>query len=110
MKIVIAYIKPEMLDNVVYALHGVKDLHGSSICEARGFGMWRMNESPEEVQRETGNFLPNIRIEIVCSENVANKVINVIKENSRTGMSGDGIVFTADADKCFSIRTGEQRD
>ena len=107
MKIVIAYIKPEMLDDVVYALHGVEGLRGASVCDGRGFGAWRLDESPEAIQREPGNFRPNMRIEIVCSNEVAEEVVRVICASGRTGMSGDGLVFTVGAEACIRIRTGE---
>jgi len=107
MKVVIAYIKPGMLDDVVYALHGVEGLRGASICDGRGFGAWRLDESPEAIQREPGNFRPHVRLEIVCSDDVAAEVVKVINASARTGMSGDGLVFTIGADTCTRIRTGE---
>ena len=107
MKIVIAYVKPEMFDNVVYALHEVKGLRGASVCDGRGFGAWRLDETPEAIQRESENFRPHARIEIICSDDVAEKVVEVISTGARTGMPGDGLVFTVDAEKCIRIRTGE---
>ena len=107
MKIVIAHIKPEMLADVVYALHGVEGLRGASICDGRGFGAWRLDESPEAIQRESSNFRPHVRMEIACSDEVAAEVVKAISKSARTGMSGDGLVFTIDADTCIRIRTGE---
>ncbi len=107
MKIVIAYVKPEMLDDVLYALHEVKGLRGASICDGRGFGAWRLDESPEAIQREPGNFRPHVRMEILCSDEVAAEVAKAISASARTGMPGDGLVFTVDADTCIRIRTGE---
>ncbi|MCD6327266.1 P-II family nitrogen regulator [bacterium] len=107
MKIVIAYIKPEMLSDVVYALHGLEGLRGASICDGRGFGAWRLDESPEAVQREPGNFRPHARIEIACSDNMTAEVMKTICESARTGMPGDGLVFSIDADTCVRICTGE---
>ncbi len=107
MKIVIAYIRPEMLDDVIYTLHGVEALRGASICDGRGFGAWRLDESPEAIQREPGNFRPHVRMEIACSDDVAAEVVKAISASAHTGMSGDGLVFTIDADTCVRIRTGE---
>jgi len=110
MKIVIAYIKPEMLDDVAYALHGVEGLRGASICDGRGFGAWRVDEPPDAIQREPGNFRPNMRIEIVCSDDVAAEVVEAICTNGHTGKLGDGIVVTSEADTCIRIRTGEAEE
>ena len=107
MKIVVAYIKPEMLADVVYALHGVEGLRGASVCDGRGFGARRLDESPEAIQRGPSNFRPHVRMETVCSDDIAAEVVKAISASGRTGMSGDGLVFIIDADTCIRIRTGE---
>lgn len=94
------------MNDVVYALHEIQGLRGASICDGRGFGAWRMDKPPEATQRETENFRPHVRIEIVCSDEVASAVVNCISENARTGLPGDGLVFTIDVDSCVRIRTG----
>ena len=107
MKIVIAYVRPEMFDDVVYALHAVKGLRGASISDGRGFGAWRLDESPEAIQKESGNFRRHVRLEIICSDDVAAEVVKTISTSGRTGIWGDGLVFTMDVGTCIRIRTGE---
>ena len=107
MKLVIAYVRPEMLDSVIYALHSVKGLRGASVFDGEGFGAWRMDATPEAIEHESSNFRPNRRLEIVCSEEVAPAVIEAVQANAHTGIPGDGLVYTLDVGNCMKIRTGE---
>ena len=107
MKLVVAYIKPELLDDVTYALHNIDGLRGASITEGRGFGAWRMDLTPEELDREPSNFRPHVRIEVVCSDDTARTIAKTIADNARTGLPGDGLVHTVAVGECVRVRTGE---
>ncbi len=52
---------------------------------------------------------PKIKLEIICSDSDAKKVINVIKESAHTGR-GDGKIFISNIEEVISIRTGKAGD
>lgn len=53
------------------------------------------------------NFLPKIKMEIIVSEEMAERVIETIAENASTGNIGDGKIFVTDLEEVIRIRTGE---
>jgi nitrogen regulatory protein P-II 2 len=53
------------------------------------------------------NFLPKLRIEIAVSSDLADKAVEVITANARTGQIGDGKIFVTPIDHALRIRTGE---
>ena len=53
------------------------------------------------------NFLPKLRIEIAVSSDIADKAVEVITTNARTGQIGDGKIFVTPIDHALRIRTGE---
>ena len=53
------------------------------------------------------NFLPKLRIEIAVSSEIAEKAVQVITSNARTGQIGDGKIFVTPIDHALRIRTGE---
>jgi len=48
------------------------------------------------------------KLELVCSENDADKVVNIIKRYGRTNQSGDGIIYVSPVVRVVKIRTGEE--
>ena len=38
MKRIVAFVKPNMLDDVIFALHEIEDFPGASISEVQGIG------------------------------------------------------------------------
>ena len=53
------------------------------------------------------NFLPKIKMEIIVTEEMAERVIETIAENASTGNIGDGKIFLTDLEEVIRIRTGE---
>lgn len=107
MKLVVVYVRPEMVNDVIYALHDVEGVRGVSAYEGRGFGAWRLEDPLEAAQREGDDFRAHVRLETVCSDETAKKVMRTIIESAQTGMTGDGIVYAVDVVECIRIRTGE---
>ncbi len=104
MKIIVAYIRPETFDEVIFALHQVNSLQGVSTSKGSGFGNRRMVEPAVIVEKEEENFHPHIRIEIACSDDSLQEIIDTIVANARTGIPGDGIIMVFPIEKCISIR------
>jgi nitrogen regulatory protein PII len=101
-----AIIRPHKLDDVRTALGTT--IQGMSVTEIRGFGRQRGHS---EVYRGTEykiDFVPKIRLEIVCKDNEAEGIIATICDSARTGKIGDGKIFVSDIGDVVRIRTGER--
>ena len=106
MKKIEAIIRPHKLDDVRTALG--TSIQGMSVTEIRGFGRQRGHS---EVYRGTEykiDFVPKIRLEIVCKDEEAESIIATICESARTGKIGDGKIFISDIGDVVRIRTGER--
>jgi len=109
MKKVECIIKPFKLDEVRAALLEV-GVHGMTVSEVRGFGRQRGHTEIFRGSEYTTNFLPKIKVEIVCQEDRLEQVVQVIMKAARTGMVGDGKIFVLPILQCFRIRTGESQE
>src|SRR4051795_11633680 len=106
MKLVTAIVKPFKLDEVKEALK-VSDLHGMTVTEVQGFGR---QAGHTEVYRGTEykiDFVPKVRLEIVCADDDVERVADIIMQSSRTGKIGDGKVWVTPVERVIRIRTGE---
>lgn len=98
-----AIIRPERLDAVLHALHEMPDLPGVTVSEVRGIGR-RMDAREGEVQYgET----PMVKIEVVVSDTLVDRVVRAIETAARTGRPGDGKLFVYAVAKARRLRTGE---
>jgi nitrogen regulatory protein P-II 1 len=46
------------------------------------------------------------KIEIVCNDSEAGKIIGIIGSKARTGNPGDGIIYVTEVEKIYSVKTG----
>ena len=106
MKFVMAIIKPFKLDEVREALTAL-GVQGLTVTEARGFGRQKGHTEIYRGAEYVVNFLPKLRIEIAVASDVADKAVEVITANARTGQIGDGKIFVTPIDHARRIRTGE---
>ncbi len=106
MKMIIAYIKEHMLENVSLALHKIDGLTGMSIVNYKGFGRSRGGADHKARQEEGYDFMPCIKIEIICNENLVEKIVNEIKVHAHTGLRRDGKIYVLPVDDAIRISTG----
>ena len=106
MKLVIAYIQPEKLNDVKGALYA-SDVHKMSVTNALGCGQQKgYTGSYRGVPIEV-NLLKKVRLEIAVNEDFVQPTIDAIIDGARTGEIGDGKIFVVDLGECIRIRTGE---
>ena len=106
MKLIIAYIQPEKLNDVKQSLYG-KEVYKVSVTNALGCGQQMgYTESYRGVVTEV-NLLKKVRLEIAVNEDFVQPTIDAIISGARTGEIGDGKIFVADLVECIRIRTGE---
>ena len=107
MKLVIAYIQPEKLNDVKQALYAA-DVFKISAANALGCGQQKgYHETYRGVDTEV-NLLKKVRIEIAVNEEFVQPTIDAIVNGARTGKIGDGKIFILPLERCVRIRTGEE--
>ncbi len=106
MKLVIAYIQPEKLNDVKQALYAA-DVFKMSVSNSMGCGQQRgYHETYRGVDVEV-NLLKKVRIEIAVNEGFVKATVDAIIKGARTGNIGDGKIFVMPMEQCIRIRTGE---
>lgn len=107
MKLIIAYIQPERLNDVKQKLYAEK-VFKMSVTNAMGCGQQcGYHESYRGVELEV-NLLKKVRIEIAVNPDFVETAVNAIIEGARTGNIGDGKIFVMPLEECYRIRTGEK--
>ena len=106
MKLIVAIIKPFKLDDVRQALTPI-GITGMTVTEVKGYGRQKGHTEIYRGAEYVVNFLPKLRIEIAVASDIADKAIEVITANARTGQIGDGKIFVTPIDHALRIRTGE---
>ena len=107
MKKVEAVIKPFKLDEVKEALHEV-GVSGITVTEAKGFGRQKGHTELYRGAEYVVDFLPKVKVEVVCPDELAEKAIEAIRNAAQTGRIGDGKIFVSTVEEALRIRTGER--
>lgn len=106
MKLIIAYIQPEMLNSVKQELYK-QEIYKISVTNALGCGQQKgYTETYRGVDIEV-NLLKKVRLEIAVSEPFVQKTIDAIVAGARTGEIGDGKIFVLPIEQAVRIRSGE---
>ncbi|MBL7232270.1 P-II family nitrogen regulator [Komagataeibacter oboediens] len=109
MKKIEAIIKPFKLDEVKEALHEI-GLMGITVTEAKGFGRQKGHTELYRGAEYIIDFLPKVKLEIVCPDDMVERAIEAIMAAARTGRIGDGKIFVTPVSEVIRIRTGERGD
>ncbi len=107
MKKIEAIIRTFKLDDVKDALNEV-GIQGMTITEVKGFGRQKGYVEVYRGKEYEVRFLPKIKIEIVVSDDIVERVIKTISEKAKTGNVGDGKIFIYPVDDVIRIRTDER--
>jgi nitrogen regulatory protein P-II 1 len=105
--LVTAIIKPYKLDDVKSALRDSGVL-GMTVTEVKGFGRQGGKTETYRGAEYTIDFLPKVKIEIVCDATESDKVVETIASAASTGKIGDGKIWVVDVAAVTRIRTGER--
>jgi nitrogen regulatory protein P-II 1 len=104
-----AIIKPFKLDEVKEALNGI-GIQGITVSEVKGFGRQKGHTELYRGAEYVVDFLPKIKIEVVVSDDLLDKVTDAIQAAANTGRIGDGKLFILPVLDAVRIRTGERGD
>ena len=106
MKLVMAIIKPFKLDEVRESLTAL-GLQGLTVGEVKGFGRQKGQTEIYRGAEYSVSFLPKVKIEVVVTDDMAERVVEAIQKSANTGRIGDGKIFVLDVPAAVRIRTGE---
>jgi nitrogen regulatory protein P-II 1 len=109
MKKIEAIIKPFKLDEVKDALHAI-GIQGMTVTEVKGFGRQKGHVELYRGAEYDISFIPKVKLEIVVSDAMVEKVLETVKEKAKTGKIGDGKIFVSSLEQIIRIRTGESGD
>lgn len=107
MKLVVAVLRPEKLNDVLEALFRA-EVRGLTITPVQGHG-----GETEQVETYRGTTVKmelseKVRLDIGVSDHFVEPTVKAILESARTGDVGDGKVFVLPVEKVWRIRTGEE--
>jgi len=106
MKMIVAVIRPEKVDDVVDALEAV-NVPGVTITDVRGRG----EQGGICLQYRAGKMqihtLPKTKLEIVIPDKDVDTIIKTIREHARTGKKGDGRIFVLPVEAAAWVRTDD---
>jgi nitrogen regulatory protein P-II 1 len=107
MKLIVAIIRPDRLNEVLEALYRA-EVTGLTVARVLGHGgetdrveTYRGTTVKMELQEK-------VRLEIGVSEPFVEVTVKAILGSARTGEVGDGKVFVLDVSQVHRIRTGER--
>jgi nitrogen regulatory protein P-II 1 len=107
MKLVTAVIKPFKLDEVKVAVKDV-GITGMTVTQVRGFGHTGGHIEIYRGKEYEFDFVDKIRVEITCTDELVDELIEAIVAAARTDTVGDGMAWVTDVEHVVRIRTNER--
>lgn len=107
MKLIIAYIQTEKLDDVKKELDA-REVFRMSVSKAKGCGETKGYVTSYRGVKKDVFLLPKLRLEIAVNDDFVNAVVDGIVAGAKTGSIGDGKIFVPPLEESIRIRTGER--
>src|SRR3982751_6819580 len=107
MKQITAIVKPFKLEEVREAL-GQVGVTGLTVTEVKGFGRQKGHTELYRGAEYVVDFLPKVKLEVVVTSAMAERVVEAIANAAKTGRIGDGKIFVSAVESAIRIRTGER--
>src|SRR5258707_14832048 len=109
MHLVTTIIKAHRVEAVTEALKEV-GVTGMTVADVQGFGRQRGHTEVYRGSEYRVDFLPKVKVDVLCDASTADKIADVIAEAARTGKIGDGKIWITEVTRAVRIRTGETGD
>lgn len=110
MKLIVAIIRPDKLQDVQRAL-AERDVYLMTVSEVRGCGRQKGYTEVYRDQEVEIRLLPKLKLEIAVNEPFVEATVEAVVHSARTGDTGnvgDGKIFVLPLEDCVRIRTGER--
>ena len=102
-KLVIAFIRPEKLDDVKAELEKI-DVYPMTVIEVKGRGSQKGITLSYRGIPVTIDLIPKLQLEIIVPEEKVDQVIDAITKGAYTGNPGDGRIIVLPVEKNIKIR------
>lgn len=102
-----AIIQTSKLESVKNALHEI-GVEGMTVLEVRGHGRQKGHTEVYRGREYTVDLIPKIKIEMVVTDNMVEKIGDAIIAGAQTGKIGDGKIFLSRVDEAIRIRNSER--
>jgi len=107
MKLIKAYVRVVMVDEVIGALEKI-NVPGVTAIDVRSLGK-EINSEDIKYSTEYGSgYATMVKLEIICPEEKVEEIINVLKKKAQTGRKGDGLIAISPIEDVIHIRTGKR--
>ena len=107
MKLIVAYIQPERLNEVKKRLFDAEIFKVSIVPNALGCGQQKGYTEEYRGEIKELNLRMKVRLEIAVSDELVQPTLDAIVAGARTGHIGDGKIFVLPIEQVIRIRTGE---
>ena len=110
MKLIIAIIQPNRLEEVKAALAEV-EVFRLTVMDVKGFGRQRGQDETYRGHEVSLNLVRKVQLTIGVNEEFLEPTIEALLKAGRTGSEGqvgDGKIFVLPLEDCVRIRTGER--
>ena len=107
MKLISAVIKPFKLDEIKVAVREA-GVTGMTVSQVRGFGRTGGHIEIYRGKEYEFDFVDKLQVEIVVTDELADRVVDAVANAARTDTVGDGMLWVTDIEHVVRIRTGER--
>lgn len=107
MKEIKAYIRLKKAEEVIHALEDA-GVPGFTVIEVKAIGKAAVPEKERFSVEYAEKYSTITKVEVVCNDEDADRLVDIIRKQAYTGHSGDGMIFIADVRCAVKIRTGER--
>ena len=106
MKLIIAVIKPFLLEEVLDAIQE-NPVNGVTFCEIKGRGRQKGHTELYRGAEYVVDYLPKMEVRVIVPDDMEEQVYKGIERTAKTGKFGDGIIYSIPLEGYKRIRTGE---
>ena len=89
---------------VALALHEIEGVQGASFSDVIGFGRGKADSAGYSPSADPSGYVKHVKVEVVCDDSLADKVIHAIHRSAHTGLRGDGHIFVTDIEHKIRIQ------
>lgn len=107
MKMIVAIIRPERLEDVQIAL-SKQEVYLMTASDVRGCGRQRGFQENFRGGEGIIRLLSKVKLEIAVNDNFVKPAVDAILKAAHSGRIGDGKIFVLPLEACYRIRTGEE--
>jgi len=105
MKEIKAFLKPNRVKPIVEELKE-KGFDCITLSKAEGTGS---HKSPDAFPSLDFKITDSqvVKIELVCNDEKADQIIEIISRNGRSSERGDGLIYVSNVESAYRVKTGE---